>query len=209
MLPHENIQETSFSLSNKAPLPPERRRDTRQMTILRVGTLILEDRRELCLVRNISGGGLMAHTYSEFDPGQPIKVELKTNHPIDGTITWVEESNVGIEFAQPIDVVEMLHNPARLDNGWRPRMPRIEIDRLATLRVGGRMYWVSALDISQGGVKIETDQRLEPGCEIVLTFDKFRPIAGVVRWQKDGCCGITFNQVVPFGELSGWLRAQA
>ena len=69
----------------------------------------------------------------------------------------------------------MLSSQAALDNGWRPRLPRVEVDRLATLRCGARLYGVNTRDISQGGVKIETDQPFEVGREVVLTMEKFRP----------------------------------
>jgi len=59
------VEETTFSFSTRAPQPPERRRDTRHITILRVGTILVDGRRELCLIRNISAGGLMAHVYSQ------------------------------------------------------------------------------------------------------------------------------------------------
>src|SRR3712207_7884086 len=57
------VEETTFSFSNAAP-QPDRRRQARHLTILRVGTLIIDGRRELCLIRNISAGGVMAHVYS-------------------------------------------------------------------------------------------------------------------------------------------------
>jgi hypothetical protein len=203
------VEETIFSFSNEAPQPPERRRQARHMTILRVGTLIIDGRRELCLVRNISAGGLMAHAYSPLVQGQHVTVELKTNQQIGGLVSWVEGANVGISFDCPVDVEELLASQTVLENGWRPRLPRVEVDSLATLRVGARVYGVSTRDISQGGVKIETDQPFAVGEDIVLTLDKFRPVQGVVRWYQDGLCGISFNQVVPFHELMGWLRSNS
>ena len=202
------VEETTFSFSNEAPRPPERRRDQRHMTILRVGTLFLEGRRELCLIRNISAGGLMAHIYSRVAIGDRVAVELKTNHRIEGEVSWVEGSNVGISFDQQIDVEEILASHSGLENGWQPRLPRVEVDRLATLRVGSEVYGVSTRDISQGGVKIEIDREFEGGEEVVLTLDKFRPVAGVVRWYGGGLCGVAFNQVIPFRELMTWLRGQ-
>jgi hypothetical protein len=202
------VEETTFSFSNEAPRPPERRRDQRHMTILRVGTLFLEGRRELCLIRNISAGGLMAHIYSRVGIGDRVAVELKTNHRIEGEVSWVEGSNVGISFDEQIDVEEILASHSGLANGWRPRLPRVEVDRLATLRVGSEVYGVSTRDISQGGVKIEIDREFEGGEEVVLTLDKFRPVAGVVRWYGEGLCGVAFNQVIPFRELMTWLRGQ-
>lgn len=189
-----------------APRPqPDRRRDVRHLTILRVGTVHVDGRRELCLVRNISAGGLMAIVYSDFAVGDRIEVELKTNQSIPGRVTWKKDSTVGVEFDEKIDVAEVLSNPPLLDNGWRPRMPRVPIDRLATLRAGARTYWVSARDISQGGVRIEADHTIDIGAETIVTLENFRPIPGVVRWREGNVAGISFNQVIPFHELTRWL----
>ena len=206
MLTGERVVETGLSLSHDVPAPPERRQNERHLKILRVGTLIVGGRRELCLVRNISAGGLMAHIYSRLVPGARVEIELKTRQPVAGRVVWARESNAGIQFDQTMDVAELLANPAVLDNGWQPRTPRVEIDRMATLRAGARTYWVQARDISQSGVKVEADQPPESGAEVVLELEGFRPLAGVVRWNRDNDCGIAFNQLIPFGELIGWLK---
>jgi PilZ domain len=204
MLSKENHEETTFSFSAETPQPRERRREPRHITILRVGALIGPAGRELCLVRNISAGGLMAHVYSHHVTGEKVAVELGSQR-IDGAVLWASESNLGIKFDRIVDVAEMLSSQALLDNGWRQRMPRVEVDRLATVRCGARLYGVNTLDISQGGVKVETDEPLDVGAEVVLTLDRFRPLQGVVRWCADGLAGIAFNQLIPFGELMGWL----
>ena len=206
MLSKENHEETTFSFSESAPRPPERRREPRHMTILRVGALIGPAGRELCLIRNISAGGLMAHVYSHHTMGEPAAIELRGNQPIPGKVLWARESNIGIQFDQQIDVAEMLSSQALLDNGWQPRMPRVEVDRLATVRCGARLYGVNTRDISQGGVKVETDEPFEVDSEVVITLDKYRPVQGVVRWCADGLAGIAFNQLLPFGELMAWLK---
>jgi len=100
----------------------------------------------------------------------------------------------------------MLSSQAVIDHGWRPRMPRVEVDRLATLRCGANLYGVNTCDISQGGVKVETDGPLEVGSEVVLTMEHFRPLEGAVRWCRDGLAGIAFNHYIPFPELMAWLR---
>ncbi len=204
MLPRE-VEETSFSFSHETPRPSDRRRDQRHLTILRVGTLVVNGRRELCLVRNISAGGLMAHIYSPLSQGDAVAVELKTNHQIPGRIVWIDDANAGIEFDQPIDLPEILANPPVMENGWRPRMPRVEIERLGTLRAGATVHWITARDISQGGVRLECEGQVPGGADVVLTLEGFRPVHGVVRWSKEGECGISFNQVIPFTELMNWL----
>jgi hypothetical protein len=208
MLAHQVREETTFSFSTRAPKPPERRENARNLTILRVGALIIDGKRELCLLRNIAAGGLMAHVYRELVPGSKVEVELKTNESTPGRVIWMEDSNVGVEFDEPIDVAEMLQSQAVLANGWRPRLPRVEVDRLGELRIGATIHAVNTCDISQGGVKLEIDQPIQPGAEAVLTLEKFRPIHGVVRWYYDGQAGMGFNQVIPFHELMGWLRSK-
>ena len=206
MLSKEFHEETVFSFSPDVPLPQERRGEARHLTILRVGALIGPEGRELCLIRNISAGGLMAHVYSPHEEGDQVAVELKSDLQIQGRILWVEDSNVGIGFDEPIDVEVMLANHGSPDKGWRPRPPRVEVDRLGTLRAGSHVHAINTRDISQGGVKIELDEPVEPGTDVVLMLDKFRPIQGVVRWCQGGHAGIAFNQVIPFHELMAWLR---
>lgn len=204
----DSVEETTFSFSEEAPKPPERRREPRHLTILRVGSLIIDGQRELCLIRNISAGGVMAHAYSPLAEGQRVEVEFKSDQRIPGSVYWAREANIGIGFDEPIDVEEMLANHSRSGGDWRPRMPRIEVDRLAMLRVGARTYGVSTCDISQGGVKLMIDQPLQAGAAVVLSLDDFRPVPGVVRWYHEGMAGIAFNEVIPFRELMEWLRGR-
>jgi hypothetical protein len=207
MLSNDRHEETTFSFSEKPPQPPERRRDARHLTILRVGALVGPHGRELCLVRNISAGGLMAHVYSQHVMGERVSVELKTKQQIEGYVIWISDSNIGIQFDNPIDVADLLATHVTSD-GWRPRTPRVEVDRLATLRGGARIYAANTRDISQGGVKLEVDEPLEVGREVVLTMERFRPLQAVVRWCQDGFAGIEFKELLPFNELITWLRAE-
>ena len=204
----DRLVETGFSFSNDVPQPPDRRSNERHIKILRVGTIVVDGRRELCLIRNISAGGVMAHVYSQLTPGQAVSIELKTSQPVSGRVVWTRGGNAGIQFDTSVDVAELLAAPHGVDNGWRPRTPRVEIDRMATLRVGARTCWVHARDISQSGVKIEAEADDAPaaGEEVVITLEGFRPLAGVVRWATDGACGISFNGLIPFGDLIDWLK---
>jgi len=204
MLNKANEEETVFSFSTQMP-EQDARRQTPRIRILRVGTLIVNGRRELCLIRNVSAGGLIVHVYSDFTVGQRVTVELKSSQSIDGTIMWVNESNAGVQFDRTIDVEELLSNQIQED-GWQPRMPRVEVDSLATLRIGAKIITATIQDISQGGVRVEVDTVLNPGDDVVITLEKFRPLPGVIRWFHDGLGGIAFNEVLRFHELMSWLR---
>ena len=209
MLLEGQTEETSFSFSKAVPQPQERRQGQRHIKILRVGVLILDGRRELCLIRNISAGGLMVHVYSNVETGQRVTVELKSNQQVAGRIVWTRDPNAGIAFDSPVDIAELLANPPVLDNGWRARAPRVEVERPATLRSGAQTLWVRTFDVSQRGVKLAADQQLAGGSEVVLRLEDFRPVAGVVRWQAERSCGIAFNETIPFAELVDWLKRKS
>jgi hypothetical protein len=209
MLNHECVDDTSLSLSAAIPAPPERRRQQRHLTILRVGALIVDGARELCLVRNISAGGVMAHVYRHFEIGTRLEVEIKNDEAMAGRVVWAEESNVGIAFDQKIDVPDLLATSKLLGDGRLARRPRVEINRRVRLRCGAEVYFADGIDISQGGVKLATEQKLPVNADVVVTLDGFRPLPGIVRWVKDGHVGISFLQVIPIGELCEWLRSSA
>ncbi len=207
MLPHEYVEETSLSLSPAAPAPPERREGQRHLTILRVGALTIDGVRELCLVRNISAGGVMAHVYRQIGVGTEVEIEIKNDLPIRGKVVWERDSNIGVAFDEKIDVPGLLAASKLLGDGRRARSPRVEVDRKARLRCGADVYEVHVCDVSQGGVKIETDAELPMNGDVVVTLEGFRPLPGIVRWAHDGQAGINFIQVIPIAELCEWLRA--
>ena len=199
-------EETIFSALGRTA-PPGTPEQPKRLKTLRVGTITIDGRRELCLIRDISAGGVRAHIYSPVVSGQKVSVELRTNQQTEGTVSWVKEGSVGIEFDQRMDVSELLAVQSETDNGWRHRMPRVELDRLGELRIGARIYPINTRDISQGGVRLEIDHPLKIGDNVVLTLDKWRPIPGMVRWYQEGEGGIAFNQVIPFQELMTWLKS--
>ena len=198
------VETTIYSLSDAPPAaPPERREGDRHLTLYRVGSVTIDQRRELCIIKNISAGGMMIRAYCSMHDDMALAVELKSGHPIKGKVSWVRELNVGVSFDEPIDVIEILS--ASMD-GPRPRMPRIEVACFATVREGANTYRMHARDISQGGIKFETLTILPRNCDVVVTLPGLAPIQGVLRWVDDGFCGITFNRLVPLPHLVDWLQ---
>jgi hypothetical protein len=199
------VETTLYSLADAPPAPAERRESDRQLTLFRVGSLVIDERRELCLIKNISAGGMMIRAYCTIPAGTRLSVELKCGETVDGTALWTKGETVGVEFDKPVDVVELL---ATSMEGPRPRMPRIEIDCVVWIRDGADVHRVSACDVSQGGVKVATELDLPIGGDVMVTLPGLAPVAGVVRWRHSGTCGLTFNKVLPLPLLVGWLHEQ-
>lgn len=204
----QQVETTLYSLSNTPPVPiaeTERRDGERHMTLYRVGSILVENRRELCLIKNISAGGMMIRLYCAIAEGTPLTVELKSGQPITGRISWTRDNHAGISFDKPIDVIDILSSAM---GGPRPRMPRIETNCHATVREGANALRVRACDISQGGVKIRSEAILAAGADVVVTLPGLEPQRGIACWCEGGFTGITFNRLIPLGELVAWLQVQ-
>ena len=202
------VETTLYSLSEVAPGPaaePERRDGDRLTTLYRVGSILIEQKRELCLIKNISAGGMMIRLYCKLPEETPVTVELKSGQPISGRISWMRDHHAGISFDQPIDVIDILSSTM---DGPRPRMPRIETNCFATLRDGANTLRVQVCDISQGGVKIACETMLPKGADVIVTLPGLPPQPGMACWIDAGFSGITFNRLLPLGELVSWLQAQ-
>lgn len=198
------VDTTAYSLSSKAPAPTDRREGERHLTLFRVGAMMVDGRRELCLIKNISEGGMMIRPYCELTQGTALTIELKSGLTVSCTVTWSREDSVGVEFATPVDVVEIL---STAQDGPRPRMPRIEVECFATVRDGGMVHRMRVHDVSQGGVKLESALILDSGADLIVSLPGLDPQPGAVRWSEDGYLGVTFNRLLPLTTLVDWLRA--
>jgi hypothetical protein len=199
------VETTLYSLTKAPPQPGSNGEGDRHLTLFRVGSITIGDRRELCLIKNISAGGMRIRAYCTIQEGTRLSVELKCGEPVTGTAQWVSGDTVGIAFDSAVDVVELLTLSME---GPRPRMPRVEVDCFASLRQGAEVHRVHARDVSQGGVKVDTGAAPAIGGEVVLTLPGLDPLPGVVRWREDGSYGITFNKILPLPALVAWIHGQ-
>ena len=201
----QSVDTTVYSLTTSPPMQADRRGSDRYLSLLRVGAIMVDGRRELCLIRNISAGGMMIRAYSNIPIGTELSVELKQGDPVRGIVKWVEEGLTGVTFDAPIDVLLLL---APSGDGPRPRLPRIEVDCTAWVREEGEMIRARVVNVSQGGLRIETRSPLTVGADVVITLAGLTPAAGVVKWSDDGFYGLAFNRALVLSELVAWLQEQ-
>ena len=199
------VEQTVYSLSEDAPARPDRRKGERYLSLLRVGAMLVDGRRELCLVRNVSAGGMLIRPYSPITAGTPVTIELKHGETVSGVARWIEDGMVGIEFNQPIDVVALLTSS---EDGQQPRMPRIELSCTAWVREDADIYRTRTINISQGGMCVEGDPRLRVDVDVIVSLAGLGPLAGLVKWKEGDRYGIGFNRVLAVNELMSFLRQQ-
>ncbi len=199
------VETTLYSLGSDTPEPAERRGGERYLSLLRVGALTVGDRRELCLIRNISAGGMLIRAYSTIELGARLSIELKQGEPISGFARWTNDECVGVSFDSPIDVLALI---SATNDGQRPRMPRIEVRCTVWVREGSTIHRMKGSNISQGGIRVEGQVELARGTHVIVVLNGLSPLPGIVRWQEESAYGITFNQVIPLADLVAWLQEQ-
>ena len=205
-MPKKKLVETTlYSLSTDAPSCPDRRSGERYVSLLRVGAMTVDGRRELCLIRNVSAGGMMIRPYSPIPVGARITIELKHGESVSGQAQWSDNGLVGVVFDEQIDVLALLNAPGGQP---RPRMPRIELNCTATLRHEKTVFRAPVANISQGGICVNSPVDLTVGSDIVVTLSGLHAAAGVVKWRDGDYYGIGFNRVYPISELMQFLQMQ-
>ena len=197
------IETTVYSISSEPPPEQDRRSDERHLTLFRVGSIVIGDRRELCLVKNISAGGVLIRAYCKLDPEMPVDMELKEGQPVAGKVSWIRGTDAGITFDERVDVIGLLKSTGE---DPRPRMPRIEVKCVGFVREGAIVHRTVVQNVSQGGASVEAANPLTIGADVTVSLPGLRPQSAVVRWNEDGRYGIAFNSVLSLAELVAWLH---
>ncbi len=207
-MPHDfsNDELTVVSFSNQTPAPPERRASVRNLSVLRTALLRTFRGDELCLVRNISSGGLMAHIFSDLDVADPVTVEFKSEHSVRGNVVWRQDELAGIQFAQPIELSEILSN--QFESTFmplEPRGPRAEVNVPGRIKSGGSWQPVIVRNISQGGARLQLDENERLSAAVLLAAPGLAVIPGAVRWRNAEGAGIAFDRLIPFPDIAQWV----
>lgn len=194
----------TFSLSDD--VPGSRRGKDERRANLRVGLFETPWEKQLCLIRNLSRGGARVRVYRRYRLGTRVTIDLKTGHRIDGTVVWAQLGHVGVEFDKPVDIEKLFSTETLEARGHRARLPRVECDAPATVRIDSTIIKGRAVDISQGGIKFRADDPVPEGVAVVLLPDLY-PLTSRVRWSDGRHSGIAFSELVPFRRLLDWSRA--
>ncbi|MDF0487621.1 PilZ domain-containing protein [Sphingomonas sp. H39-1-10] len=207
MFDHRNDKAlTVISMSDDVPPAPERRADARNLSILKAAILRTALGEELCLVRNISRGGLMAHIFSDLEVGDAVKIEFRSSKIVRGRVVWRRPELMGVRFSQFIDIAEVL-TESTPTSGYVARAPRVAVSVPARLRSGARYQPVALANISQGGARVYLSDPGRVGDDVVLSVSGLPVLTGSVRWRADACAGIAFNELLAFEDVGRWISS--
>lgn len=182
----------------------QKARECRKMALLKVAKVICDDMEHFCLIRSISPEELLAEVQFPVESGRRVRILISEDLELAGTVSWARDSRIAVRYPRQRDIPGLLSRINKPDGGYRPRMPRLEVNAWARLRVGARVFSARVINISQGGARLRV-QGLSTCSDAVLTLESFRPLEGVVRWCDGNEAGIALNERLGLAELGKWL----
>lgn len=168
----------------------DRRGARRHATVLLVGHVRHRGVDAMCLVHDISPGGLMARFNTVPVVGEDVEISVRGMPPTRANVRWVKGAKAGLAFDTPQDMSGVLGKA----EGKVARAPRFAVSLVTYLCVRGERVVVELVDLSPGGAKLISDTALSPGTPVQLAL----PVApaalpGTVCWCRDGRLGMRFT----------------
>jgi hypothetical protein len=193
---------------NEAAQPPvvEQRTGERHRTVLQVAKLTTAHGEELCILRNVSSGGLRADVYCDLTRGDAVEFELRTGRRVAGHVAWTKDNAIGVAFDHQVPILDYLAHEAVEGIGHRIRSPRIQIGAAGVISVAADESDIEIVDASQRGMRIRTDLDLPIGSDCRISAAGLDPRGGLVRWCRDGEIGLELKQPMTFAEFAQWRR---
>ena len=203
----------TFLSNRKAQAPPnvampDQRTDVRHRTVLQVAKLATVHGDQLCILRNVSAGGLEAVVYCDLAVGDPVQFELRTGRGMAGRVVWAQGSSIGVAFDHKVPILAYLAHQAIEEMGRRVRSPRVRINEQGVLRIADREFPIDIIDASQAGMRIRTDRVLFVGGPCQIVADGLGERGALVRWCRDGEVGVQLKQPLSFHEFAQWRAAK-
>jgi hypothetical protein len=184
----------------------DRRVGPRHISVLRVGRTVWDGVDQLCVVRNLSAGGLMFECLHPPAIGQQVTVELRSDKQMTGTVRWARDLGAGIEFDRPVNVEQILREERGTLLRVRPRAPRF-VRRGTVKLIGseGDAVLGDIIDIAIGGLSCRPEQPLKRGEPIVASIDGIGATNAELRWSRGDVSGIRFDKPLPWRAFQTWL----
>ena len=172
---------------------PDQRADKRFTLILRSGKLITAAGEFVCVLRDVSSGGLKVRLFHTLALDSACEIELSGGERYRLEPAWQQGDEAGLQFADgPVDIEQFLEEagpfPKRairlgLRGGWPVR-----------LHGNGAILPAVMCDLSQHGSAVLCGSRLPVGQLVKIEAEGLGTIEARVRWRRGERYGLVFQQ---------------
>jgi hypothetical protein len=179
----------------------EQRQGHRYTLLLRAAKLVTRAGEFLCLVRDVSDGGLKARLFHPLELRETCEIELGSGGRIALECAWQRGGQAGFRFMQgPIEVHRLID-----ESGPFPkRHLRLRLNRPLPIRVtsNGLAEAGQLCDISQHGGAIAVDRRLPLHAQVRIDAVELPALHARVCWRRGGMHGLVFQESFRLDELA-------
>ncbi|MET0240255.1 MAG: PilZ domain-containing protein [Sphingobium sp.] len=151
-------------------------------------------------IHNFSTRGMTLKTeWPDTAVGMAIVVSSHLFGDITGMIRWRRGASIGIHLlnALSIDQVAMARTATPSASAHQPRAGRARLRLQAVAIRQERRRRVEVCNISVGGAMISTSMPYPPGQALIIELPGLPALAGQVRWNRGGRCGLQWNRALP------------
>ncbi len=177
----------------------DRRTASRVIVLIRLGKLIADGREFLCVVRDVSEGGVKVRLFHALPDHRQLEIEFDNSERFRIHQVWQTGDLAGFSFVDEVDVGRLI---ARQSDARPRRQPRLAVEVEATLSSSGLCTLVTLRDISQRGASIEC-----PGWLMIDELVRIESVAlptvhAKVRWRRPPRYGLVFEQTFRLEDLA-------
>lgn len=193
----------------KANNVAERRTAKRHMSVFLLAKITAAGQQALGRVLNLSQSGAKIEAQLSFKSGDTLVLEIRSDLRVAGTVRWVRNRTVGVEFDREIDVGRFLSREQPRLNRVKPRAPRYSCNADATVAAETETNVLKVRDVSLSGAGLAGETALGAGSELLVTIFGLKPRRAKVIWSNAQGIGITFLKPLDFRDFESWLNENA
>lgn len=187
----------------------ERRAGNRHISVLRVGRLVHDGRDQLCVVRNVSEGGMMVEAGRTPPVGSVITVELRSDKRLNASVRWTRGQDAGVMFDAPVDLAWLLKEERHSILRTQPRAPRFARRGHARVIATECVDEGAIANISINGVAVHTSTVFARDEPVVVSLEGLGAAHASVRWSRPGETGLHLVTPLAYRTLAEWLEVRA
>lgn len=177
---------------------PERRASPRMLTLIRPGKLVIDGREFLCVVRDISEGGVKLRLFHAIPEHKFAEIQFDNGETCTVKAMWQDGDLAGFAFVARPDLARLIAAP----KGAPRRPPRLNVRLEAVLSAGGLRTPVVVRDLSQRGACIECSGWLMIDELVRLESEALPTLHAKVRWRRPPYYGLVFEQTFRIDDLA-------
>lgn len=167
----------------------EQRAAPRFTALMRSAKLVCGQDEFVCVVRDVSVGGVRLRCFHTVPRGAPMALELLNGTLLDIVPVRQDGCEASFRFVRPVAIEHLIG-----ENELYPRrLLRLNLSMPLTLRTRSGLVPAVTRNLSQQGCRVVCAVPLALAQPVIVESRQLPGIRAKVRWRHDGVCGLAFD----------------